>query len=126
MLHTCCYWGIPYITFSAEQISQMPFYYILDVYHKNQLGTSDLSINILRAGDKLPMRRCFFTNSTGDLLAAIGLPGGLYNFCDFVIIFSLMLVTMIWKRVTYFTDSEMIECYQKKCGWNSKSTKTKN
>ena len=28
-----------YITFSAEQISQMPFYYVQDVYHKNQLGT---------------------------------------------------------------------------------------
>ena len=25
-----------YITFSAEQISQMPFYCVLDVYYKNQ------------------------------------------------------------------------------------------
>ena len=23
MLHTCCYWGIPYITFSTEQISHV-------------------------------------------------------------------------------------------------------
>ena len=38
MLHTYIYWGIPYITFSAEQISQIPFYYVQDVYHKNQLG----------------------------------------------------------------------------------------
>ena len=29
------------ITFSAEQIILMPFYYVQDVYHKNQLGTID-------------------------------------------------------------------------------------
>ena len=29
------------ITFSAEQIIPMPFYYVQDVYHKNQLGTLD-------------------------------------------------------------------------------------
>ena len=38
----CCMFfiteGYP-ITFSAEQISPMPFYYVQDVYHKNQLGT---------------------------------------------------------------------------------------
>ena len=28
--------------------------------------------------------------------------------------------------MTYFTDSEIIEYYQKMFGWNSKSTKTKN
>ena len=39
MLDTCCYWGIPHITLSAEKISHMPFYYVEDVYHKNQLGT---------------------------------------------------------------------------------------
>ena len=32
---------------------------------------------------------------------------------------------MIYRRVTYFIDSEMIEYYQKTCGWNSKSMKTK-
>ena len=31
--------GYHYITFSAEQISHMPFYYVEDAYHKNQLGT---------------------------------------------------------------------------------------
>ena len=51
---------------------------------------------------------------------------GLYNFCTFVIIFSLLLVTMICRRVTYFTDLEMIEYYQKTCSCNSKSKKTKN
>ena len=33
---------------------------------------------------------------------------------------------MTCRRSTYFTDSEMIEYYQKTCGWSSKSTKTKN
>ena len=32
---------------------------------------------------------------------------------------------MMWKRATYFTDSEMIKYYQKTCGWNSKCTKTR-
>ena len=35
---TCCYWGIPYITFSTEQISYMPFYNVENVYYKIQLG----------------------------------------------------------------------------------------
>ena len=39
MLHACFYWGVPNITFSAEQISHMPFYYVQDVYHNNQLET---------------------------------------------------------------------------------------
>ena len=29
------------ITFLAEQIIPMTFYYVQDVYHKNQLGTID-------------------------------------------------------------------------------------
>ena len=33
---------------------------------------------------------------------------------------------MICRRTTYFTDSEMIEYYQKRSGWNYKSMKTKN
>ena len=49
-----------------------------------------LSMNILSAGDKLPVQRGFFANNTGDLLPALGFLGGLYNFCNFVIIFSLM------------------------------------
>ena len=28
-----------YITFSTEQTSQIPFYYVQHVYHKNQVGT---------------------------------------------------------------------------------------
>ena len=47
-------------------------------------------MNILRAGDKLPMQRGFFTNSAEDLLLVLGFLGGLYNFYNFVVIFSLM------------------------------------
>ena len=31
---------------------------------------------------------------------------------------------MICRRATYFTDLEMIEYFQKTCGWNSQSPKT--
>ena len=51
---------------------------------------ADLSMNILCEGDNSPVHRGFFTNSTGDLLPALGFLGGLHNFCNFVIIFSLM------------------------------------
>ena len=47
-------------------------------------------MNILRAGDKSLMQRDFFKNSAGDLLPAIRFLDGLYNFCNFVIIFSSM------------------------------------
>ena len=35
------YWEVPnnILLFLAEQISLMPFYYVQDVYQKNQLGT---------------------------------------------------------------------------------------
>ena len=79
----------------------------------------------MRTGNKSPVQECFFKDSAGDLLPALRFLGRQYNFCNFVIILSLMKVT-ICKRVTYFTDSEMIEYYQKMCGWNSKSPKTKN
>ena len=47
-------------------------------------------MNILRAGDKSPVQRGFFTNNSGDLLPTLEFLGGLYNFCNLVIIFSLM------------------------------------
>ena len=50
-------------------------------------------MNILHVGGQTPMQKCFFLNSTGDLLPALGSPGRLCNFCgfcNFVIIFSLM------------------------------------
>ena len=50
-------------------------------------------MNISHAGDKSPVQRGFFTNSAGDLLTALGFLEGLYNFCNFVIIFSLYNVS---------------------------------
>ena len=47
-------------------------------------------MNILHVGDKPPMQQGFFTNSAGDLLPALEFQGGLCNFCNLVIIFSLM------------------------------------
>ena len=44
----------------------------------------------LHAGDKSPMQKGFFNNSTGDLLPALSFLGRLYNFCNFGIIFSSM------------------------------------
>ena len=46
-------------------------------------------MTILRAGDKLPVQRGFFTNSARDLLPVLDFLGGLYNFCNLVIMFSL-------------------------------------
>ena len=46
-------------------------------------------MNILCAGDKSPVQGGFFTNSAADLLPAVGFLSRLYNFCNFVIIFSL-------------------------------------
>ena len=51
---------------------------------------SNLSMNILHAGNKSHMQRGFFTSSVGNLLPVLGFLGGLYNFCNFVIIFSLI------------------------------------
>ena len=47
-------------------------------------------MNILRVDNKSPVQRGFFTNSVGDLLPTLGFLGGLNNFCNFVILFSLM------------------------------------
>ena len=52
--------------------------------------TAGLSMNILHAGDKSPMQECFFKNSAGDLLPALRFLGGLYKFCNFVIVLPLM------------------------------------
>ena len=49
-----------------------------------------LSMNILPVGNKSPVQKGFFTNSPDDLLPTLGLLGRLYNFCNFVILFSLM------------------------------------
>ena len=54
--------------------------------NKRFLNKAGLSMNILCAGDKSPVQRGFFTNSMG----ALGSLGGLYNFCNFAVIFSLI------------------------------------
>ena len=48
--------------------------------------SAGLSMNILRASDKSPVQRGFFTNSAGDLLPALGFLGSLYNFviCNYI------------------------------------------
>ena len=48
------------------------------------------SMNIMCEGNKSPMQRGSFKNSVGDLLPALRFLGGLYNFCSFAIVFSLM------------------------------------
>ena len=47
-------------------------------------------MNVLHPGNKWPAQREFFTEKAGDLLPALGFMGGLYNFCNFAIIFSLI------------------------------------
>ena len=51
---------------------------------------SGLSMIILHMGDKSPMQEHFFKNSAGNLLSTLRFLGGLYNFCNFVIMLSLM------------------------------------
>ena len=68
-------------------------------------------------GDKSPMQKDFFKNM-GNLLPTLRFLGRLYNFCNFAI--------YIFFEEWHFADSEMIEYYQKMCGWSSKFTKTKN
>ena len=52
--------------------------------------TTGFSMNILHQDNNWPMQRGFFTNGKGDLLPTLGFLGGLSNFCNFAIIFSLM------------------------------------
>ena len=60
----------------------------------NIVDVTGLSMNILCMDDKLPRQRGFFTKSVGSLLPTLGFLGGLFSFCNFVIIFSLMQVNL--------------------------------
>ena len=77
------------------------------------LRSAGLSMNILHAGNKSLVQRCFFKNSTGNLLHA------------------LMEVTMHHMHSTYhqwYVEQQHIleiQKWQKTCSWNSKSPKTK-
>ena len=57
---------------------------------KSMSEVTGYSKNYLHMGDKLPVQRGFFTNGASDLLPALGFLGGLYSFCNFVIIYFLM------------------------------------
>ena len=52
--------------------------------------STGLLINITCTGDTSPEQRGFFKNSAGNLLPALRFLGRLYNFCYFLINFSLM------------------------------------
>ena len=71
------------------------------------------------------MQRGFFKNSVGDLLPALRFLGGLHNFCNFVVIFSLINVTMICRRATFYRYGND-QILPKTCSWNSKSAEAKN
>ena len=58
-----------------------------------------LSMNILCTGNKSPMQRGFFTNSVGDLVLALVFLAGCIIF---VIIFSLLWVTMLCRSSNIF------------------------
>ena len=44
-------------------------------------------MNILYTDNKSPLQKGIFNNSMGNLLPALSFLGGLYNFCNFIIIF---------------------------------------
>ena len=77
-------------------------------------------------GHKSPVQRGFFRNSTGNLLPILGFLGELYNFCNFVIIFSLMYVMMICKSSDIFYRFGNDQILPKNVQLKQKSTKTKN
>ena len=53
-------------------------------------GHRPLNEYFLHVGDKLPVQRGFFKNGAGDLLPALRFLGRVYNFYNFIIIFSLL------------------------------------
>ena len=68
------------------------------------------------------MQTGFFKNSTVDLLPAQGFLGELYNFCNFVIRFSLIIFCNYIFPIVVIVYSEMIGYYLKACSRNSKPT----
>ena len=71
-------------------------------------------MNILRAGNKSPVQRSFFKNSAGGLLPPIlRFLGGFYDFCNFVIIFSLI-------KLRWFVEKRYI---LQICKWSNTTKK---
>ena len=49
---------------------------LFSIFATNNLSETGLSMSTLRAGDKSPVQRGFFTNSKGDLLPVLGFWAG--------------------------------------------------
>ena len=85
----CCVHDMYCVLYYIKLATQI--FFLLAIFDSNQkVSTSGLSVNILHAGDKSPVQRGFFTNSMSDLLPTLRFLGELYNFCNFVITFSLI------------------------------------
>ena len=97
--------------------------YLLKSY---KIMVTGLSKNTFCMGNKSLVQRGFFKISVSDLLPALRFLSKLYNICNFVSFVFFNKSQWYEEVVTYFTDLEMIEYYQKTCGWNSKSSKTKD
>ena len=75
----------------VQKIINLKIYLLCSAGIKRISATeTNLSMNNMGAGNKSPVQRGFFKNSAGDLLPASRFLGRLYNFCNFVLIFSLM------------------------------------
>ena len=80
----------PYISYTIF-IEVLLLYFVRYIHgYMKSWPISGVSMNILRAGNKSPVQRGLFRNSAGDLLPTLDFLGGLYNFCNLVIKFSLM------------------------------------
>ena len=89
--------------------------YLLKSY---KIMVTGLSKNTFCMGNKSLVQRGFFKISVSDLLPALRFLSKLYNICNFVSFVFFNKSQWYEEVVTYFTDLEMIEYYQKTCGWN--------
>ena len=119
-------WATPMFIAYLNCFLQNKFF--MKINHRGHRPKAGPSMNILHTGDKLPVQRGFFTNSSGDLLPTLGFLGRLYNFCNLVIIFSLIKVTMICRSsdIFYrFGNATNFEYYHKTCSRNRSLRKLK-
>ena len=72
-------------------------------FSKITVSYTGLSMNIFCTGNKSPVQWGFFNNSAGNLLPALKFLGGLYNYYNFVITFSLMK-SQWYVEEWHFTD----------------------
>ena len=77
--------------FSVDSKNYLPVNILFVVFKIiEKRANTDLSMNILCAGNKSVMQRDLFKNSAGYLLPTLRFLGGLYNLHHFLILFSLM------------------------------------